>query len=170
MDGATGDIDTRLTRSLRLDRWLIETIVFVVLALIAASAAWQWNSANTEQRGFPAALEYGPGPAPSNGYRLLTAARLETKQPWRADLGRVRYVSAHALSSGPTVVSVRVISSGTWAAVSLGANNRCYALLVTGYGPNYEYGSTYYARFAKGTPCRAAIASRANVRSTVRPS
>ena len=155
---------------LGVDRWLIETLVALLLALIATGAAWEWNAANDSQSAFPRALFYAPGASAPAGYERLTYAVLNVRQPGRVDLGRsVRYAPAAQVSTGPFVVSVHAIDASTWAAVALGSNGTCYAILDTAYGPHYEYGSTYYARFRRGFPCRGSLATRATVRDTVFP-
>lgn len=78
---------------------------------------------------------------------------------------RVRLVAADQPSTGNLVVSVQPIDRYTWAAVALSSSGRCYATLVRDDPTNPSNGSTYFARFPAGTPCKATFATVDSVKS-----
>ena len=140
-------------------RWLVETLVGVLLVSLAYGSWRGWQSADAVSRGFPESLSLLPPPRPAGGYLALTAQALGVRQPTRRDLGvRVRYVTADRVSSGPFVISVHPINTSTWTAVARGANGRCYGILESRF-------NIYYAAFAMGVPCEGRRATPRTVRS-----
>ena len=81
----------------------------------------------------------------------------------------LNYVAPSVASTGPTVISVHAINQYTWAAVALD-NGTCYGILTAEDPSHPAYGSTYYTRFAHGSPCQGSAANRQTVKSVSTPS
>lgn len=80
-----------------------------------------------------------------------------------ADLRPLRFVSADTPSTGADVVSVNPIGRFTWSAVALSSDGTCYAILSVHDSTNPSYGSTYFGRLPKGSPCVASAATPSTV-------
>jgi hypothetical protein len=149
----------------RPERWLIEAVVLGVLVLVTISAVSGWRSADASNE-YPASLLSLPPPEPPGGFMTLTAGSPNlTRRSWEPP--GVTYVSAGTVSTGPDVVSVHPIDFSTWAAVALGSNGRCYAVLAYEWSPSD--GQDYYGRFSRHTPCRGREATRATVNQSSVP-
>jgi hypothetical protein len=138
--------------------------VAAALLLIALNAVSGWRSADAANA-FPQTLAELPPPEPPGGFMTVTASALRLNRiKWEP--GDVTYVSADHVSTGPDVVSVHPIDFSTWAAVALGSDGHCYAVLS--YQPIGE-GQDYYGQLSRHTPCRGSEATRANVNQSNPP-
>jgi hypothetical protein len=145
-------------------RWLVEVLVALLLVFLVWQGALVWRASDHAITHFPQALNWSTLPRPSAGYTVLTPSMLEHRQPGRSDIGYpVRYVGASTPSTGPSVVSVHPIDSDTWAAVSLGDNGTCYAVLVYSDPTNPNYGGTDYGVLPGMSPCLGRRADQATV-------
>jgi hypothetical protein len=118
---------------------------------------------------FPNALTWGsPDPwardGTFRGYEWATASELARTDQGKGFGHKIRFVAADRPSTGNLVVSVHPIDHFTWAATALASNGRCYAVLVAHNRTHPKYGTTHEARFPRGTPCKAELATRASVR------
>jgi hypothetical protein len=100
------------------------------------------------------------------GFARYSAAALNRE---RRDSG-VRYVDADSPSTGPSVVSVHVISNSTWAAAALSPENgRCYVIVVTVDRSDPRYGYQSFGWLPKGASCVGLAADPSTATSTTWP-
>jgi hypothetical protein len=147
---------------LPINKWIVEAVVVVLIAFLGFVTVTGIQQANRANCCVPGDLMALPPPEPLAGYQVLTAGYLNRTQPERAAEGTAQYIGSDEPSTGPDVVSVNPINHYTWAAVALGSDDHCYAVLVTGQG-------TYYARFPIGVLCSGRIATPQTVTLTIMP-
>jgi hypothetical protein len=144
-----------------VNRWIVEALVLWLVGTLTYSAVTGIAAANRANCCFPLALMNIPPEAGREpDYLKLNAAELNQTQPQRPDYPlQVRYVGPDVRSEDSTTISVNPIDQFTWAAVAVGSDGRCYATL-TDLDPSHPvYGTTHYARFPVGTPCRSSEAT-----------
>ena len=159
-----------------LARWAVGAVTLAVVALLGvglfAVLSDPLGLGATDESDFPIVLTWvRPSGWDGEVYvgldtkdaAALTAAGEHRKWPEYGE--QVRLVPGDELSTGNLVVSVQPIDRFTWAAVALSSSGRCYATLARDDPENPKNGSTYFARFPPGTPCKGTSATVDSVRS-----
>lgn len=147
---------------LPINKWVMEALVVVLLGFLTYVAITSIQDEYRANCCDPGAVMALPPPEPLGGYQVLTATYLNRAQPERQNGGAAEYVGPDVSSTGPYVVSVNPINHDTWAAVALGTDDHCYAVLVRDQG-------IYYAKFPLGVRCIGRTATPQTVTLTIMP-